>query len=78
MLIAMNLGKAAVSFGVGGFVLDWVFQYGYAVLMSGIFTAVLLASNMLVFVFMIWGKSIRRTLSSSALGKFLGKTRSIK
>ncbi|KAI1388557.1 putative MFS transporter [Hypoxylon trugodes] len=37
MLIAMNLGKQAISFGFGVKVLDWVITSGYAVVMSGIF-----------------------------------------
>lgn len=77
MLIATNLGKAAVSFGVGSYVLNWVLEYGYGKIIAGAFTAVLLASNMLVFVFIFWGKSIRVAMAKSWLGRFLARTRTV-
>lgn len=59
MLIAMNLGKQAISFGMGLFLLDWVLQRGYVVVISGIFVGVLLFNNLFLLVFMFFGKKIR-------------------
>ena len=59
MLIIMNLGKQAISFGLGLEVLDWILQDGYATVLAGIFTAVLLVNNLAVIPFMIFGKRIR-------------------
>ena len=69
MLIAMNIGKQAISFGFGYAVVDWVMQRGYAVVVAGIFTGVLLANNLMVIVFMLWGKRIRRFMASTKLSK---------
>ncbi|KAJ2986814.1 hypothetical protein NUW58_g4851 [Xylaria curta] len=65
MLIAMNLGKQAISFGFGLKVLTWVMESGYAVVMAGIFGGVLLANNLVLLVFMFWGKDIRRFMSTT-------------
>lgn len=59
MLIAMNLGKQSISFGMGFYVLEWVLKSGYATVISGIFVGVLLANNLALFVFMIFGKRMR-------------------
>ncbi|KAF2683172.1 putative MFS transporter [Lentithecium fluviatile CBS 122367] len=59
MLIAMNLGKQAISFGMGIYLLDWILERGFAVTISGIFAALLLANNLMLLVFMVWGKKIR-------------------
>ncbi|KAH8160630.1 hypothetical protein CIB48_g7617 [Xylaria polymorpha] len=59
MLIAMNLGKQAISFGFGLKLLTWVMESGYAVVMSGVFGGVLLVNNLVLLVFMVWGKKIR-------------------
>ena len=69
MLIAINIGKQAISFGFGDAVLTWVQESGYAVVISGIFTGVLVLNNLSVVVFMIWGKSIRRFMSRSWLAR---------
>lgn len=69
MLIAMNLGKQAISFGMGSYLLTWILDHGYAVVISGIFCAVLLANNLMLIVFMIWGKKIRSWTSRSWLGR---------
>ncbi|OQD77089.1 hypothetical protein PENDEC_c003G04315 [Penicillium decumbens] len=50
MLIAMNLGKQAISFGMGSYLLDWILTRGYAVVIAGIFGGVLLANNLAVVV----------------------------
>ncbi|KAH9895336.1 putative MFS transporter [Xylariomycetidae sp. FL2044] len=73
MLIAMNVGKQAVSFGLGYKVLDWVMQSGYAVVIAGAFGAVFLANNLCVILFMLWGKRIRRYMSTSWLAKLHGR-----
>lgn len=74
MLIAMNLGKQAISFGMGIYLLDWVMERGYAVTISGIFAGVLLANNVVLLVFMIWGKRIRIFMAKTWLAKLHKKT----
>lgn len=74
MLIAMNLGKQAISFGMGSYLLNWILENGYAVVISGIFCGVLLANNLMVIVFMIWGKRIRAWTSKSWLGRLHTRT----
>lgn len=69
MLIAMNLGKQAISFGLSVNLLDWVLERGYAIVISGIFCAVLIANNIFVIVFMIWGKRIRVSMAKSWLSR---------
>lgn len=74
MLIAMNLGKQAISFGMSSYLLDWILANGYAVVVAGIFGGVLLANNMALLVFMIFGKRIRRWTSQSWLGRLHTKS----
>ncbi|KAF2654679.1 serine/threonine kinase 16 [Lophiostoma macrostomum CBS 122681] len=69
MLIAMNLGKQAISFGMGIYLLDWIEKNGFAVTISGIFAAILLVNNLALLVFMGWGKSIRRAMTGTRLAK---------
>lgn len=69
MLIALNIGKQLISFGLGLKVLEWVLDSGYAVIMSGVFGGTLLANNLMLLVFWLWGKKIR---------KFMAQTRLIK
>jgi hypothetical protein len=69
MLIAMNLGKQAISFGLSVNLLDWVLERGYAVVISGIFCAILIANNIFVVVFMIFGKRIRTSMAKSWLAR---------
>ncbi|ETS85153.1 hypothetical protein PFICI_03178 [Pestalotiopsis fici W106-1] len=73
MLIAMNIGKQAISFGLSVNVLDWVLETGYAVVISGIFAAVLVANNLVLVVFLIWGKKIRQIMAGSWLAKLHGR-----
>ncbi|KAH6645078.1 putative MFS transporter [Truncatella angustata] len=73
MLIAMNLGKQAISFGLSVNLLDWVLETGYAVVISGIFAAVLILNNIVLIVFMIWGKKIRQAMARSWLARFHGR-----
>lgn len=70
MLIAMNIGKQIISFGFGLKVLTWVLESGYGVVMSGIFAGVLLANNLVLIIFMVWGKRIRIFLSQTWLARF--------
>jgi len=74
MLIAMNLGKQAISFGMGSFLLDWIIENGYAVVISGIFGGVLLANNLALLVFMVFGKRIRKITTRSWLGRLHTRT----
>lgn len=74
MLIAMNLGKQAISFGMGSYLLDWILSNGYAVVISGIFCGVLFANNLMVVVFLVWGKRIRKWTARSWLGRLHNRT----
>lgn len=69
MLIAMNLGKQAISFGMGIYLLDWILEHGFAVTISGIFAAILLANNLCLLVFMFWGKRIRIFMNRTWLAR---------
>ncbi|KAH8161756.1 hypothetical protein CIB48_g6491 [Xylaria polymorpha] len=73
MLMAMNVGKQLVSFGLGFKVLDWIMQSSYAAVISAGFGGVLLANNLFLVVFMIWGKNIRRFMSTSWLARLHGR-----
>jgi hypothetical protein len=59
MLIAMCVGKQLISFAFGIYLLDWVLESGYAVIIAGVFCAVLFVNNLLVLPFMLFGKQIR-------------------
>ncbi|PGH11940.1 hypothetical protein AJ80_06905 [Polytolypa hystricis UAMH7299] len=74
MLIAMNLGKQAISFGMGSYLLDWITSNGFAVVVSGIFCAVLLANNLMLIVFMVWGKKVRIWTTNSWMGRLHRRT----
>lgn len=69
MLIAMNIGKQAISFGMGIDLLNWIQEHGYAVMISGAFCALLLANNLAVIIFMLRGKKIRAAMATSWLGR---------
>ncbi|KAI2611892.1 MFS general substrate transporter [Hypoxylon sp. NC1633] len=73
MLIAINVGKQAVSFGLGFGVLDWVMARGYAAIIAGAFGAVFLANNLMLIVFMLRGKQIRKFMSTSWVAKLHGR-----
>ncbi|KAL4871028.1 hypothetical protein BDV12DRAFT_184131 [Aspergillus spectabilis] len=72
MLIAMNLGKQAVSFGMGSYLLEWVEGRGYAVVIAGVFCAVALGNNLMVGVFWVFGKGIRKRTSRGWIAAVLG------
>ncbi|KXX79836.1 Protein HOL1 [Madurella mycetomatis] len=74
MLIIMNLGKQAISFGFSGYLLNWIAKHGYATIIAGAFVPILMANNLMTFVFMIWGKKIRVATSRSWLARFHAKT----
>jgi hypothetical protein len=69
MLIAMNLGKQAISFGMGLDLLNWVLQHGYAVMIAGVFCAIVAMNNLALIPFMIWGKGIRKFMARTWLAK---------
>ncbi|KAI1379889.1 MFS general substrate transporter [Hypoxylon crocopeplum] len=73
MLIAINIGKQAVSFGLGFGVLDWVMERGYATIIAGAFGSVFLANNLMLIVFMLRGKQIRRFMSTSWVSTLHGR-----
>ncbi|ORY69063.1 putative MFS transporter [Pseudomassariella vexata] len=74
MLIAMNLGKQAISFGLSLDLLNWVLERGYAVVIAGIFGSVLVVNNVFVIVFMVFGKRIRKLMVGTWLAKLHGPT----
>merc|ERR1712093_750493 len=41
MLIAMNLGKQAISFAMGIYLLEWILEIGYVKMIGGIFCGIL-------------------------------------
>lgn len=68
-LIIANLGKQAVSFGLGLEVLNWILANGYASIIAGAFTVVLTINCLAVVVFMLFGKKIRILTANSWLAK---------
>ncbi|KAK8068322.1 MFS transporter [Apiospora saccharicola] len=75
MLIAMNLGKQAISFGLSINLLDWILERGYAVVISGIFGGILVANNLALLGFMAYGKRIRVAMTGSWLARLHGRHR---
>lgn len=69
MLIAMNLGKQAISFGMGINLLDWIIQHGYVVMISGVFCGIVLANNLALIPFMLFGKRIRKFMHHTFLAR---------
>ncbi|KAI1110669.1 putative MFS transporter [Nemania sp. NC0429] len=78
MLMAINVGKQLVSFGLGFKVLDWIMQNGYAAVIAAGFGGILLANNLFLVVFMIWGKRIRYFMSTSWVAKLHGRAPKVK
>ncbi|CAK7223372.1 hypothetical protein SEUCBS140593_005213 [Sporothrix eucalyptigena] len=74
MLIAMNLGKQAISFGMGLDLLDWITEHGYLVMISGAFVGVLLANNLSLIIFMLFGKRIRTFMAGTWLARLHNRT----
>ena len=73
--MAMNLGKQAISFGMGLDLLEWVRADGYAVVISGVFGAVLVVNNLLLVVFMVFGRRIRRFMAGTWIARIHRRTR---
>ncbi|KAF5598951.1 hypothetical protein FPCIR_2597 [Fusarium pseudocircinatum] len=69
MLIAMNIGKQAISFGFGYEVINWIIKDGYVTVFAGIFCSVLLVNNLAVFVFLVFGKRLRAWYPRTRLAK---------
>ncbi|KAF5544278.1 hypothetical protein FPHYL_11053 [Fusarium phyllophilum] len=69
MLIAMNIGKMSISFAFGYKVTYWVQANGYITVFTGIFCGAQTINNLLVFVFLVFGKWFRRWVSTTALSK---------
>lgn len=74
MLIAMCVGKQLISFAFGLYLLDWVMVSGYAVIIAGIFCAVLFVNNLMVIPFMLFGKRIRTFFAHTWLASMHRKT----
>lgn len=74
MLIAMNLGKQAISFGMGLYLLDWVLEIGYVKTIAGIFCGVLAINDLALLVFMFFGKKIRIMIHNTWLAGVHRKT----
>lgn len=74
MLIAMNLGKQAISFGMGINLLEWILEHGYTVMISGVFCGLLLANNLSVILFMLYGKKLRTFMSKTWLARLHRRT----
>jgi hypothetical protein len=53
ILIAMNLGKQAISFRIGLDLLEWVLRHGCATMIAGVFGAVVLVNNLALVVFIL-------------------------
>ena len=74
MLIAMCIGKQIISFAFGLYLLDWVMESGYVVIISGIFVAVLLVNNLALLPFMFFGKRIRQYYAGTWLARMHKRT----
>ncbi|KAH8929330.1 putative MFS transporter [Atractiella rhizophila] len=69
MLVIMNLGKQAISFGLSLDLLSWILKNGYKVILGGAFTSVLLFVHIWIFPFILWGKKIRVLTNSGPLAR---------
>ena len=77
MLIAMNIGKQAISFGMSIKLLDWILDIGYAKMIAGVFGGILLANNLALLMFMFWGKRIRIFTSKTKLAGLHRRTQTV-
>jgi hypothetical protein len=59
MLIALNIEKTAISFGMSFELLNWILKSGYANMIAGVFTAVLFMKKFAVVILIVWGKKLR-------------------
>lgn len=69
-LIAMQIGKNVISFGMGFSLLTWVLETGYAAVIAGAFGGILLANNLCLLIFMWKGKAIRIYWANTWLARF--------
>lgn len=60
--------------GVGLEVLNWILENGYAKIIAGAFTAVLICNNLVVIVFMLFGKRIRSFTAGTWLARMHAAT----
>ncbi|KAK4555032.1 hypothetical protein LTR86_007798 [Recurvomyces mirabilis] len=74
MLIAMCVGKQMISFAFGLYLLEWVVKSGYVTIIAGVFCGVLFANNIMLFVFMFFGKRIRKFYTGTFLARWHKKT----
>ncbi|KAK5465079.1 hypothetical protein LTS15_001642 [Exophiala xenobiotica] len=74
MLIAMNLGKQAISFAMGFKLLTWILENGYVNVIAGIFCGVLAANDVALLIFMFFGKKIRIATSKTWLARMHKRT----
>lgn len=74
LLIAQCVGKSAISFAFGLYLLEWVQESGYAVIVAGVFTAVLVVNNLALVPFMVWGKRIRTFYAGTWLSRMHSRT----
>merc|ERR1711939_785093 len=74
MLIAMNIGKQAISFAMGIYLLEWILEIGYVKMIGGIFCGILVINNLATILFMIWGKKIRIATSRTWLARMHRQT----
>lgn len=69
-LIAMQIGKNAISFGMGFSLLTWVLKTGYAAVIAGAFGGIMFANNLCLLIFMWKGKEIRVFWANTWLARF--------
>lgn len=69
-LIAMQIGKNAISFGMGFSLLTGVLETGYAAVIAGALGGILLANNLCLLIFIWKGKDIRIFWSNTWLARF--------
>jgi hypothetical protein len=74
LVIAQCLGKSGISFAFGLYLLDWVSVSGYAVIVAGVFTAVLVVNNLALVPFMLFGKKIRVFYAGTWLARMHSKS----
>lgn len=74
LVIAQCLGKSGISFAFGLYLLDWVTVSGYAVIVAGVFTAVLVVNNLALVPFMLFGKRIRVFYAGTWLARMHAKS----
>jgi hypothetical protein len=74
MLIAMNLGKQAISFGFGYSVVDWIQAHGMVKIFAVAFCVAMAINNLASILFLAFGKWARIRLANSWLGRWHAAT----